>query len=158
MNLLPKIKVLLRYCQMSLSLCEAALQKLSREIAELQQQEQALIAQINGLQQLLQQRQPASTVMRREQFFTMLRKQAVLRQQIQQLNFQLSQLQQQRKKTEQQRTTQLKQHKLWQRKEGKYQRRASFQRRQNFILDLRFEETELEDILNGYSKASHADT
>ncbi|AVG16934.1 hypothetical protein CFN79_14340 [Chromobacterium vaccinii] len=145
MSLLPKIGALLRRCQFAQSRCQQALAQLSRQDDGLLREQQALEAQGQGVRLLLQAQQLAGTVVDRGQLFSLQRRQAVLRQQLQSLALQGEQLRERRQQLQLEREKQSGLSRQWLRKEDKYQRWAQRVRKQRRLSRLLQEEVELEE-------------
>ncbi|WP_081666329.1 hypothetical protein [Pseudogulbenkiania ferrooxidans] len=145
MSLLPKIGALLRRCQFAQSRCQQALAQLSRQDDGLLREQQALEAQGQGVRLLLQAQQLAGTVVDRGQLFSLQRRQAVLRQQLQSLALQGEQLWERRQQLQLEREKQSGLSRQWLRKEDKYQRWAQRVRKQRRLSRLLQEEVELEE-------------
>ncbi|MEN3029782.1 hypothetical protein [Chromobacterium amazonense] len=145
MRLLPKIRALQRRCAASQQRCEAQLAQLAREDDALRGNEDALASQAQGIRHLLETQRPAGTVLDRGQLSALLRKQAVLRRQLQNLNLQLAQLNEQRLALAVRRDERLLERRDWLRKDDKYQRWASQLRKQDRLFRLRQDEAEQEE-------------
>ncbi|ERD99727.1 hypothetical protein O166_16775 [Pseudogulbenkiania ferrooxidans EGD-HP2] len=142
---MPKIGALLRRCQFAQSRCQQALAQLSRQDDGLLREQQALEAQGQGVRLLLQAQQLAGTVVDRGQLFSLQRRQAVLRQQLQSLALQGEQLWERRQQLQLEREKQSGLSRQWLRKEDKYQRWAQRVRKQRRLSRLLQEEVELEE-------------
>ncbi|PRP70986.1 hypothetical protein BUE93_09185 [Chromobacterium amazonense] len=145
MRLLPKLRALQQRCVASQRRCEAQLAALAREDDDLRKEEDALVAQGHGLCQLLQAQRPVGIVLERSQLFAILRKQAVMRQQLQNLELQRKQLTELRQALAERRMVQQEERSAWQRKDDKYQRWATRVRKQESLLRLRQDEAEQEE-------------
>lgn len=145
MSLLPKIGALLRRCQFAQSRCQQALAQLSRQDDGLLREQQALEAQGQGVRLLLQAQQLAGAVVDRGQLFSLQRRQAVLRQQLQSLALQGEQLRERRQQLQLEKEKQSGLSRQWLRKEDKYQRWAQRVRKQRRLSRLLQEEVELEE-------------
>ncbi|WP_440029663.1 hypothetical protein [Chromobacterium amazonense] len=145
MRLLPKLCALQRRCAASQRRCEAQLAALAREDNGLRDEEDALAAQAQGLRQLLEMQRPAGTVLELGQLYALLRKQAVLRHQLQNLDLKAAQLNEQRKVLAERRAVRQDEHRTWLRKDDKYQRWATRVRKQENLLRLRQDEAEQEE-------------
>lgn len=145
MHLLPKLRALQRRSEISQHQCEAELLQLAREDDGLRQSKEALIAQQEGLSRLLKTLCVMDSVLEREQLYGLLRKQAVLRSQLQNLVLQFAQLDEQRASLAGVVAQRQDERRKWLRKEDKYQRWITRVRDQNRLLRLRQDETEQEE-------------
>lgn len=145
MRLLPKLRALQRRCEASQHRCEAQLAALAREDDGLRGEEDALAAQAQGLRQLLETQRPAGAVLERGQLYALLRKQAVLRHQLQGLGLQATQLSEQRQALAERKAVRQEERRAWLRKDDKYQRWATRVRKQENLLRLRQDEAEQEE-------------
>lgn len=145
MRLLPKILALQRRSGASLQRCEVQLAQLAREDDTLRGNEDALASQAQGVRHLLETQRPAGAVLDRGQLSALLRKQAVLRRQLQNLNLQLAQLDEQRLALAMRRDKRLQERRDWLRQDDKYQRWASEVRKQDRLFRLRQDEAEQEE-------------
>ncbi|HID7510678.1 TPA: hypothetical protein ACXHW4_004594 [Enterobacter hormaechei] len=145
MRLLPKLQALQRRSEASKRRCESLLAQLAQEYDDLRRDEDALMAQAEGLRQLLKGICLAGSVFNRDQLFAQLRKQAVLQHQLQNLGLQTAQLETQRQTLAQRRLIQQDERRVWLRKDDKYQRWTSRVRYQKRLLRLRHDEVEQEE-------------
>ncbi|MBV8045304.1 hypothetical protein [Pluralibacter sp.] len=145
MRLLPKLQALQRRSEVSQRRCESLLAQLAREDDDIRRDEDALMAQAEGLRQLLESIRLTGSVLDRDQLFAQLRKQAVLQHQLQNLGLQSAQLEAQRKTLAQRRLAQQDERRVWLRKDDKYQRWTSRVRYQKRLLRLRQDEVEQEE-------------
>lgn len=134
-----------RRCAVAQQRCELKLLQLARQDEELQQAEQTLVMRMQGMKQLLESQRPTDVVVDRGGLFEVLRKQAVLRSQLQNLGLEAGQLEEQRRELAERRTVQRNEHRHWLRKQDKYQRWTSLMRKQERLLRLRQEESEQEE-------------
>ncbi|WP_158248655.1 MULTISPECIES: hypothetical protein [Chromobacterium] len=142
---MAKIHSLQRRSAASQQRCEVQLAQLAREDDALRVDADALVAQAQGLRHLLETQRPTGAVLDRGQLSALLRKQAVLRRQLQNLNLQLAQLGEQRQALAMRRDERQFERHSWLRKKDKYQRWASQVRKQERLLQLRQEEAEQEE-------------
>lgn len=145
MRLLAKLQGLQRRSEASQRRCESLLAQLAQEDDDLRRDEDALMAQADGLRQLLEGIRLAGSVLNREQLFAQLRKQAVLQHQLQNIGLQTSQLETQRQTLAQRRLIRQDEHRVWLRKDDKYQRWTSRVRYQKRLLRLCQDEVEQEE-------------
>lgn len=145
MHSLNKINALKRRCQISQSRCELFLAQFLREDDELKRDEESIDAQIKGLRNLLKTQRAEVKFIEREELSSILRKQAVLRRKIQNLELQLIQLKEQRKLLSAQCSEQQEKRNYWLRKEHNYQRWLIRKKRWKLQFQLRQDETEQEE-------------
>ncbi|OXJ22556.1 hypothetical protein CFB82_40215 [Burkholderia sp. HI2714] len=145
MRLLPKLRALQRRSEASQRRCDAELSQLAREDEGLRHEEDALAAQANGLRQLRETQRETGTVLDRGQLLTLLRKQAVLRHQLQILGLQAEQLSGRRQTLAERRLERQDERRAWQRKEDKYQCWTAQLRKQARLARLREDEAEQEE-------------
>ncbi|WP_063902273.1 hypothetical protein [Burkholderia ubonensis] len=145
MRLLPKLRALQRRSEASQRRCEAQLSQLAREDEGLRHDENALAVQAHGLRQLQETQRAAGAVLERGQLLALLRKQAVLRHQLQNLGLQAEQLSERRQALAERRLERQDERRTWQRKEDKYQYWTARLRKQARLARLREEEAEQEE-------------
>lgn len=145
MRLLPKLQALQRRSEVSLRRCESQLAQLAREDDDLRLEGDALVAQAEGLRQLLEGIRLTGSVLDRDQLFAQLRKQAVLQHQLQNLGLQSAQLEERRQILVQRRLARQNERRVWLRKDDKYQRWTSRVHYQKRLLCLRQDEVEQEE-------------
>lgn len=145
MRLLSKIRALRRRCELLQHQCEAKLAQLAREDDELSRVKDTLSLHKEGLSQLLETQRVSDSVLELDQLYTMLRKQAILRHQLQDLDLQVLQLEEKRQDVAGQRAARLGERLVWLRKDDKYQRWSTQVRDQNRLFRLRQDETEEEE-------------
>ena len=146
MSLLPKVRSLLRRCQVAQSRCDSELAQLARQDGHLQHEQEALHLQRKELKQLLVAQQAAGVMLNRGQLFALLREQAVVRRQLHTLDVQLVQTAEQRQDLLLRRDEQLLHRARWLRKEDKYQHWSHLMRQQRRIRRQQHEEAEQEEI------------
>ncbi|EDS6428737.1 hypothetical protein XS46_004370 [Salmonella enterica subsp. enterica] len=149
MSLLHKVSRLKKNSELFRTRCEQLLHQLSRENAVLEASERSLSAQVDGLRQLLKICQAEATVISPEQLRTLLRKQAVLRCMIQELQAQVLQLQTRRESLLKQSTEQQKKRNHFLRKEEAYGRWLRCRKKEMQRCALQRDETEQEENGNG---------
>ncbi|KZE88092.1 hypothetical protein KIF53_13045 [Chromobacterium subtsugae] len=137
---------LLSRCQAEQRRCDSELAQLAREDGQLEARQRDLDGQGEGLRRLLLAQRPAGAALDRGQLFALLRKQAVLRRQLQNLDLQREQAREQRLQLAERRERQAALRRQWLRKEEKYQRWMQLQRRRRRLLGLRQEEIEQEEM------------
>lgn len=145
MRLLSKLCALQRRSEISQRQCEAQLAQLAREDGELRHSKDALNTQKEGLSQLLKTLTVTGSVLARDQLYVLLRKQAVLRYQLQNLGLQSAQLDEQRQLVARHVVQRQDERRVWLHKGDKYQRWVTRIREQNQRLNLRQDEAELEE-------------
>ncbi|WP_167796686.1 hypothetical protein [Serratia proteamaculans] len=145
MRLLTKIRALQRRSEISQRHCEAQLLQLARKDEELCSDKDALSAKKEGLCALLETQRLNDAVLNREQLHMALRKQAILRHQLHNLELQSTQLDEQRKELAESRILRQGERCVWLRKDDKYQRWAARVRKQDQLLYLREDEAEQEE-------------
>ncbi|MGC3029871.1 hypothetical protein ACPUER_32880 [Burkholderia sp. DN3021] len=145
MRFLPKLRALQRRSEASQRRCEAQMSQLAREDKGLRHEEDALAVQAQGLCQLMETLRAAGTVLERGQLLALLRKQAVLRHQLQNLGLQAEQLSERRQALAERRLERQDERRTWQRKEDKYQYWAARLRKQVRLVRLRDDEAEQEE-------------
>jgi len=123
--------------------------RISKEDDALRQRQEELQSELKSLETLLQMKQLDSTVVSCEMIFSLLRKNAIIQQQIVIINLEYSELRNKRQLLDSERQSQLKKRKMWWLKEQKYQRLQSYLMSQKKKLDLRLEESELEEKYHG---------
>ncbi|ODL16408.1 type III secretion system protein SpaM [Salmonella enterica subsp. enterica serovar Kentucky] len=133
MHSLTRIKVLQRRCTVFHSQCESILLRYQDEDRGLQAEEEAILEQIAGLKLLLDTLRAENRQLSREEIYTLLRKQSIVRRQIKDLELQIIQIQ--------------KKSKYWLRKEGNYQRWIIRQKRHYIQREIQQEEAESEEII-----------
>lgn len=89
MHSLTRIKVLQRRCTVFHSQCESILLRYQDEDRGLQAEEEALLEQIAGLKLLLDTLRAENRQLSREEIYTLLRKQSIVRRQIKDLELRL---------------------------------------------------------------------
>lgn len=149
MRLLYKVRNLKRHCELFRGRCELRLHQLSREDSVLEESEKALLVQAEGLRQLLKTYQPDAIIISPGQLRTMLRKQSVLRRNIQDLQVQVLQLKAQRETLQKQCTELQKQRSHFLRKEEMYERWLYCQKKKKQRCALLQDETEQEENSHG---------
>ncbi|WP_080407633.1 hypothetical protein [Burkholderia ubonensis] len=147
MHLLPKLRVLQRRSEASQRRCEAQLSQLAREDESLRREEDALAVQAHGVCQLMETQRAVGTVLERGQLLALLRKQAVLRHQLQSLALQAEQLSERRQVLAERSLERQDERRAWQRKEDKYQCWISRLRMQVRLARLREDEAEQEEYI-----------
>lgn len=145
MRLLTKIRALQRRSEISQRHCEAQLLQLARQDDDLCSDKDALCAKKEGLNTLLKTQRLNDAVLNREQLQMALRKQAILRHQLHNLELASSQLDEQRKALAEARILRQGERGEWLRKDDKYQRWAALARKQTQRLRLREDEAEQEE-------------
>lgn len=145
MRLLSKLCALQRRSEISQRQCEAQLAQLAREDGELRHSKDALNTQKEGLSQLLETLTVTGSVLARDQLYVLLRKQAVLRYQLQNLGLQSAQLDEQRQLVARHVVQRQDERRVWLHKGDKYQRWVTRIREQHQRLNLRQDEAELEE-------------
>ncbi len=93
MHSLTRIKVLQRRCTVFHSQCESILLRYQDEDRGLQAEEEAILEQIAGLKLLLDTLRAENRQLSREEIYTLLRKQSIVRRQIKDLELQIIQIQ-----------------------------------------------------------------
>ncbi|EEP5590273.1 SPI-1 type III secretion system protein SpaM, partial [Salmonella enterica subsp. enterica serovar Cerro] len=88
MHSLTRIKVLQRRCTVFHSQCESILLRYQDEDRGLQAEEEAILEQIAGLKLLLDTLRAENRQLSREEIYTLLRKQSIVRRQIKDLELQ----------------------------------------------------------------------
>ncbi len=96
MHSLTRIKVLQRRCTVFHSQCESILLRYQDEDRGLQAEEEAILEQIAGLKLLLDTLRAENRQLSREEIYTLLRKQSIVRRQIKDLELQIIQIQEKR--------------------------------------------------------------
>ncbi|WP_338386060.1 hypothetical protein [Escherichia coli] len=150
MSLLHKVSRLKKNSELFRTRCEQRLHQLSRENAVLEASETSLNAQMDGLRQLLKTCQAGASVISPEQLRALLRKQAVLRCKIQELQAQVLQLQTRRESLLKQSSEQQKKRNHFLRKEEAYDRWLRCRKKKMQRCALQRDETEQEE--NGNRK------
>ncbi|WP_080446730.1 hypothetical protein [Burkholderia ubonensis] len=145
MRLLPKLRALQCRSEVSRRHCEAQLSQLAREDEGLRHEEDALGVQTHGLCQLMETQRAAGTVLECSQLLALLRKQAVLRHQLQNLGLQVEQLSERRRALAERRLERQDERRAWQRKEDKYQCWIARLRKQARLARLREDEADQEE-------------
>ncbi|MBP4049423.1 hypothetical protein J9978_07915 [Chromobacterium violaceum] len=140
-----KLGPLLARCLAAQSRCRAGLAQLARGEAEIDREREAVQSQDASLRELLQAQRPAGLSLDRGELFALLRKQAVLRRQRQNLSLQLDALGEKRRQLQDEKDGLSKRLAQWLRKEDKYRRWQQTERRRARLLSLRAEETEQEE-------------
>lgn len=102
MHSLTRIKVLQRRCTVFHSQCESILLRYQDEDRGLQAEE-AILEQIAGLKLLLDTLRAENRQLSREEIYTLLRKQSIVRRQIKDLELQIIQIQEKRSELEKKR-------------------------------------------------------
>lgn len=100
MHSLTRIKVLQRRCTVFHSQCESILLRYQDEDRGLQAEEEAILEQIAGLKLLLDTLRAENRQLSREEIYTLLRKQSIVRRQIKDLELQIIQIQEKRSELE----------------------------------------------------------
>ncbi|ESB69253.1 type III secretion system protein SpaM [Salmonella enterica subsp. enterica serovar Pullorum str. 13036] len=100
MHSLTRIKVLQRRCTVFHSQCESILLRYQDEDRGLQAEEEAILEQIAGLKLLLDTLRAENRQLSREEIYTLLRKQSIVRRQIKGLELQIIQIQEKRSELE----------------------------------------------------------
>lgn len=156
MSLLPKVKALLQRCGHQQARCERQIAELERQQKDIDQSLLGLKKQQYEVTQLLHAQRPSDCVLSRAQLFTLLQRQAVLRGQLQQLDFQQTQCLEQRTAVQQQQAAQYEIRAHWLHKQGKYQHWVTQQRRAQRLARLCQEESEVQE--NTYGRNNKRNT
>ncbi|WP_262236861.1 SPI-1 type III secretion system protein SpaM, partial [Escherichia coli] len=127
--------------------CESILLRYQDEDRGLQAEEEAILEQIAGLKLLLDTLRAENRQLSREEIYTLLRKQSIVRRQIKDLELQIIQIQEKRSELEKKREEFQKKSKYWLRKEGNYQRWIIRQKRFYIQREIQQEEAESEEII-----------
>ncbi|QIU92579.1 hypothetical protein [Yokenella regensburgei] len=152
MHLLFEIRSLQRRSEVSQRRCECHLVQLTREDHDIGCNEAILVSQEAETQNLLKMQQIERTVLGREQLYTLLRKQALLQYQLQNIKLQITQLQEQRQVLSDRRTKIQNERQIWLRKYEKYERWTKRIRHQARLLQLQLDEAEQEDRRSQWSR------
>ncbi|ECC1661260.1 SPI-1 type III secretion system protein SpaM [Salmonella enterica subsp. salamae] len=147
MHSLTRIKVLQRRCTVFHSQCESILLRYQDEDHRLQAEEEAIVEQIAGLKLLLDTLRAENRQLSREEIYSLLRKQSIVRRQIKDLELQITQIQEKRVELEKKREEFQEKSKYWLRKEGNYQRWIIRQKRLYIQREIQQEEAESEEII-----------
>lgn len=146
MHSLTRIKVLQRRCTVFHSQCESILLRYQDEDRGLQAEEEALLEQIAGLKLLLDTLRAENRQLSREEIYTLLRKQSIVRRQIKDLELQIIQIQENGASWKRKGKS-FRKSKYWLRKEGNYQRWIIRQKRHYIQREIQQEEAESEEII-----------
>ncbi|AGR60101.1 Surface presentation of antigens protein SpaM [Salmonella bongori N268-08] len=113
----------------------------------MQAEEAAIVEQIAGLKLLLDTLRAENRQLSREEIYSLLRKQSIVRRQIKDLELQITQIQEKRDELEKKRQEYQEKSKYWLRKEGNYQRWIIRQKRLYIQREIQQEEAESEEII-----------
>ncbi|ENC7448655.1 SPI-1 type III secretion system protein SpaM [Salmonella enterica] len=147
MHSLTRIKVLQRRCTVFHSQCESVLLRYQDEDRMLHAEEEAIVEQIAGLKLLLDTLRAENRKLSREEIYSLLRKQSIVRRQIRDLQLQITQIQEKRCELEKKTQEFQEKSKYWLRKEGNYQRWIVRQKRFYIQREIQQEEAESEEII-----------
>lgn len=147
MHSLTRIKVLQRRCTVFHSQCESVLLRYQDEDRMLHAEEEAIVEQIAGLKLLLDTLRAENRQLSREEIYSLLRRQSIVRRQIRDLQLQITQIQEKRCELEKKTQEFLEKSKYWLRKEGNYQRWIVRQKRFYIQREIQQEEAESEEII-----------
>ncbi|EBO4350338.1 type III secretion system protein SpaM [Salmonella enterica] len=147
MHSLTRIKVLQRRCTVFHSQCESVLLRYQDEDRMLHAEEEAIVEQIAGLKLLLDTLRAENRQLSREEIYSLLRRQSIVRRQIRDLQLQITQIQEKRCELEKKTQEFQEKSKYWLRKEGNYQRWIARQKRFYIQREIQQEEAESEEII-----------
>ncbi|EIF5205299.1 SPI-1 type III secretion system protein SpaM [Salmonella enterica] len=147
MHSLTRIKVLQRRCTVFHSQCESVLLRYQDEDRMLHAEEEAIVEQIAGLKLLLDTLRAENRQLSREEIYSLLRRQSIVRRQIRDLQLQITQIQEKRCELEKKTQEFQEKSKYWLRKEGNYQRWIVRQKRFYIQREIQQEEAEAEEII-----------
>ncbi|EBJ1007134.1 type III secretion system protein SpaM [Salmonella enterica] len=147
MHSLTRIKVLQRRCTVFHSQCESVLLRYQDEDRMLHAEEEAIVEQIAGLKLLLDTLRAENRQLSREEIYSLLRRQSIIRRQIRDLQLQITQIQEKRCELEKKTQEFQEKSKYWLRKEGNYQRWIVRQKRFYIQREIQQEEAESEEII-----------
>ncbi|EAA8370556.1 SPI-1 type III secretion system protein SpaM [Salmonella enterica] len=147
MHSLTRIKVLQRRCTVFHSQCESVLLRYQNEDRMLYAEEEAIVEQIAGLKLLLDTLRAENRQLSREEIYSLLRRQSIVRRQIRDLQLQITQIQEKRCELEKKTQEFQEKSKYWLRKEGNYQRWIVRQKRFYIQREIQQEEAESEEII-----------
>ncbi|EAM9239517.1 type III secretion system protein SpaM [Salmonella enterica subsp. arizonae] len=147
MHSLTRIKVLQRRCTVFHSQCESVLLRYQDEDRMLYAEEEAIVEQIAGLKLLLDTLRAENRQLSREEIYSLLRRQSIVRRQIRDLQLQITQIQEKRCELEKKTQEFQEKSKYWLRKEGNYQRWIVRQKRFYIQREIQQEEAESEEII-----------
>ncbi|EFT6738352.1 SPI-1 type III secretion system protein SpaM [Salmonella enterica] len=147
MHSLTRIKVLQRRCTVFHSQCESVLLRYQDEGRMLHAEEEAIVEQITGLKLLLDTLRAENRQLSREEIYSLLRRQSIVRRQIRDLQLQITQIQEKRCELEKKTQEFQEKSKYWLRKEGNYQRWIVRQKRFYIQREIQQEEAESEEII-----------
>ncbi|AIP94070.1 SPI-1 type III secretion system protein SpaM [Salmonella enterica] len=147
MHSLTRIKVLQRRCTVFHSQCESVLLRYQDEDRMLHAEEEAIVEQIAGLKLLLDTLRAENRQLSREEIYSLLRRQSIVRRQIRDLQLQITQIQEKRCELEKKTQEFQEKSKYWLRKEGNYQRWIVRQKRFYIQREIQQEEAESEEII-----------
>ncbi|EAZ2931711.1 SPI-1 type III secretion system protein SpaM [Salmonella enterica] len=147
MHSLTRIKVLQRRCTVFHSQCESVLLRYQDEDRMLHAEEEAIVEQIAGLKLLLDTLRAENRQLSREEIYSLLRRQSIVRRQIRDLQLQITQIQEKRCELEKKTQEFQENSKYWLRKEGNYQRWIVRQKRFYIQREIQQEEAESEEII-----------
>ncbi|EEF4652509.1 SPI-1 type III secretion system protein SpaM [Salmonella enterica] len=147
MHSLTRIKVLQRRCTVFHSQCESVLLRYQDEDHMLHAEEEAIVEQIAGLKLLLDTLRAENRQLSREEIYSLLRRQSIVRRQIRDLQLQITQIQEKRCELEKKTQEFQEKSKYWLRKEGNYQRWIVRQKRFYIQREIQQEEAESEEII-----------
>ncbi|EGJ0368567.1 SPI-1 type III secretion system protein SpaM [Salmonella enterica] len=147
MHSLTRIKVLQRRCTVFHSQCESVLLRYQDEDRMLHAEEEAIVEQIAGLKLLLDTLRAENRQLSREEIYSLLRRQSIVRRQIRDLQLQITQIQEKRCELEKKIQEFQEKSKYWLRKEGNYQRWIVRQKRFYIQREIQQEEAESEEII-----------
>ncbi|ELR4954854.1 SPI-1 type III secretion system protein SpaM [Salmonella enterica] len=147
MHSLTRIKVLQRRCTVFHSQCESVLLRYQDEDRMLHAEEEAIVEQIAGLKLLLDTLRAENRQLSREEIYSLLRRQSIVRRQIRDLQLQITQIQEKRCELEKKTQEFQEKSKYWLRKEGNYQRWIVRQKKFYIQREIQQEEAESEEII-----------
>lgn len=110
-------------------------------------EEEAIVEQIAGLKLLLDTLRAENRQLSREEIYSLLRRQSIVRRQIRDLQLQITQIQEKRCELEKKTQEFQEKSKYWLRKEGNYQRWIVRQKRFYIQREIQQEEAESEEII-----------
>lgn len=145
MKLLPKLRALMRRCTMLQTRCETRLQQKEQQLVSVDNDLVGLDSQESAMKQLMKTQQPRDSVLNRAELFDFLRRQAVLRRQLQQLDLSRTELLEQRELILKEKEEARVERAFWMRKQDKYARWSALQRRQQRLTQLLREESETQE-------------
>lgn len=146
MNLLSKLIPLQRRCENNQLRCETRIRQHEKKILEIEQQISGIDTEIEASKQLIQTQKPKNSVLSRTGFFSFLRKQSILRRQIQQLDLQRTALLEQKIEVEKEREIARQERAFWLRKQDKYQHWAEQYKRKVRLERALREENDTQEI------------